>query len=562
MSTKSRTSPLRSRSSQSTMKKTAKQLTVQSKRKPNLSSSVRSKRHPRKAKGSKIGNEISRRKNGSQRSPKKSIPKSPPRKLRSSLKLLGKRTRRISSNYGARRGASQVSNVLNYLSEALDHEWNGYLKHLQIYRQKTSAKTVYELRFSTRRLMTCLELIERLSPDNTVRRARIILKEQLSRLTELRDAHIETIAIRSYLKQLPEIKQFYDELHDKENGNLDAVKKTPSNSKFIENAVNRAKIRLMARRATMTVSAAKNIITNLVDRSFDNVNRNLEHVTLADYSTIHSVGLAFKPFRYLLDMVQPVTQIEHKQVRIAQSLARMMGQIQSIEALMKELVESKWKKDSTREAMIEIWLDLERRKADAAQRFLRALPKFGNIWKPITHESASSKTVDSKMLYVLRHGIAVARGDPNYPLESDRPLTLKGVKRTRQIAQGMRRIRVEFDVILTSAYTRALETAFIVGREYNRGESIQTTAALTPQVLPEELIRVLQDKYSSCRNLLLVGHEPQLSALISVLTSGSAGARPLMKKGGLCKLQVEKLQLGKCSTLMWLLTPKQLTNIT
>jgi phosphohistidine phosphatase SixA len=125
----------------------------------------------------------------------------------------------------------------------------------------------------------------------------------------------------------------------------------------------------------------------------------------------------------------------------------------------------------------------------------------------------------------------------------------------------MRRLGVGFDVILTSAYTRALETAFLVGREYKRGGSIQTTAALTPQVLPEEVIRALQDKYSSCRNLLLVGHEPQLSALISALTSGSAGARPLMKKGGLCKLQVEKLQLGKCATLLWLLTPKQLTNM-
>jgi len=126
----------------------------------------------------------------------------------------------------------------------------------------------------------------------------------------------------------------------------------------------------------------------------------------------------------------------------------------------------------------------------------------------------------------------------------------------------MRGLGVRFDVILTSPYRRALETAFVVGREYRLGESIQTTAALKPEVLPEEVIRSLQDKYSSCRNLLLVGHDPQLSALVSTLTSGSAGARPLLKKGGLCKLQVEKLQLGKCATLLWLLTPKQLISMT
>ena len=30
------------------------------------------------------------------------------------------------------------------------------------------------------------------------------------------------------------------------------------------------------------------------------------------------------------------------------------------------------------------------------------------------------------------------------------------------------------------------------------------------------------------------------------------------KKGGLCKLDVEKLHAGKCATLAWLLTPKQM----
>jgi phosphohistidine phosphatase len=409
--------------------------------------------------------------------------------------------------------------------------------------------------------MTCVELIERFNPDNAVRRARITLKEQLSGLSDLRDVHVEMVAIRGYLKQLPEVKQFYDRLRDRESDYLSAARKTPSNTKFIENAINRAQVRLAARRATITVPAASKIINDAVDRSFDNVNGKLEHATIADYSTIHSVRLAFKPFRYLLEMLHPLIPIERKQLTTAKSLARMMGKIQDIEVLMKSLVEFKWKKDNSRRAVIEIWLDLERRRTDVAQRFLRSIPKFGNIWKPILHESTISKTVDSKTLYVLRHGIAVARGDPGYPLDSDRPLTFKGMKRMRQIARGMRRVGVGFDVILTSPYRRALETAFVVGREYKLGESIQTTAALKPEVLPEEVIRALQDNYSSCRNLLLVGHDPQLSALVSTLTSGSAGARPLMKKGGLCKLQVEKLQLGKSATLLWLLTPKQLTNM-
>jgi phosphohistidine phosphatase len=411
--------------------------------------------------------------------------------------------------------------------------------------------------------MTIIELNERFNSDNTVQRTRIMLKDQLSKLGDLRDAHVEIVTIRQYLKQLPELKDFSDDLSDRERICLNAAKKILSKSDigFIQNAIGRARIGLEARRTTIDASGANKIIHDALDRSFDDVNKKLGLVTVADYSTIHSLRLAFKPFRYQLQMLQSLIPVDRKQLRTAQLLARMMGQIQNLQVLMKDLAEFKCGKESTQHALVEVWLELERRKAESVQRFVRAIPKFGSIWKPITQEQSAAKTVESRILYVLRHGIAISRGDPGYPLDSDRPLTPKGIKKIRRVAAGMRRLKVQFDVILTSPYRRALETAFIVGRYYGQGESIQTTSALTPEVLPEEVFRVLQDKYSSCQNLLLVGHEPQLSAFVSTLTSGNPGARPLLKKGGLCKLELEKLQAGKCATLLWLLTPKQISNM-
>jgi len=52
------------------------------------------------------------------------------------------------------------------------------------------------------------------------------------------------------------------------------------------------------------------------------------------------------------------------------------------------------------------------------------------------------------------------------------------------------------------------------------------------------------------RNLMLVGHESQLSSIVSFLTTGSVSARPILKKGGFCKLQVEKLEARKYATLV------------
>ena len=469
--------------------------------------------------------------------------------------------RQIIPTVSSRRSTSR--DVQTFIIQALDTRWNEYLVCLKRYQETASGKSVHDLRVSIRRLTTTIDLIDRFNPDNIVRQARVKLKTQLSDLSLLRDVHVEMVRVRRFLKELPEMKAFYEELRTRESKYLKSAKKIPwkSDRRFIETAINRAKIRLNARRATTSVEDSRKIVDAAMDVSFDNLSKKLENVTPTDYSSIHRVRLAFKPVRYTLEMLQPVLGLDVRQVRTATFLARLMGQIQDLEVLMKDLVEFKWKQDNVLGAVMEIWLELERRKIDATQRFLKSIPKFGSIWKPVIHEQAAFAPVSSKTLFILRHGIAVTRGDASYPLDSDRPLTPKGMKRMRRIAKGMRHMKVGFDLLLTSPYRRALETAFIVGREYGAGHIIQTSQALRAEVLPEEVIRSLQEKYSPCRRLLLVGHEPQLSALISTLTSGGASARPLLKKGGLCKLEVEKLQAGKCATLAWLLMPRQLINI-
>jgi phosphohistidine phosphatase SixA len=64
--------------------------------------------------------------------------------------------------------------------------------------------------------------------------------------------------------------------------------------------------------------------------------------------------------------------------------------------------------------------------------------------------------------------------------------------------------------------------------------------------------------YSRLGSILIVGHEPYLSKLISVLLSGEKNILVTMKKGGICKLSVPdlgRLRYGRCATLKWLLPP-------
>jgi len=160
-------------------------------------------------------------------------------------------------------------------------------------------------------------------------------------------------------------------------------------------------------------------------------------------------------------------------------------------------------------------------------------------------------------IYIIRHGIAVDRGTPGYKKDSDRPLTNEGEDKMHQIAKAMLAMELKFDLILSSPYVRAQQTAQIVAAELD--EEVTFTDFLMPDGNLLELIRELNDEKP--QRVLLVGHEPDLSGLVSVLVTGESDAAIELKKGGLCKLSADRVAFGQCATLNWLLTPKQLRSL-
>lgn len=161
-------------------------------------------------------------------------------------------------------------------------------------------------------------------------------------------------------------------------------------------------------------------------------------------------------------------------------------------------------------------------------------------------------------LYILRHGIAVERGTPGCKTDAGRPLTPKGTRQLRQIAGAMQNLDLSFNLILSSPFLRARQTAEIVAQSLRRKKRPAFSDELTPGGNPKALIQQLIELKPAPENVLLVGHEPYLSELIGRLISGGTTADIGLKKGGLAKLEVASLRFGRCATLAWLLTPKQM----
>jgi len=161
-------------------------------------------------------------------------------------------------------------------------------------------------------------------------------------------------------------------------------------------------------------------------------------------------------------------------------------------------------------------------------------------------------------LYLLRHGLAAEGVEFDYAHDAGRQLTPKGEKQLRTAAAALGALGLSFDVILSSPLVRARQTAEIIAAELK----LKKRLALADELKPGGAIKKLVQKISRLKpgpeNILLVGHEPDFSELISLFVTGQAGGGFALKKGGLAKLEIEKLRAGKCAALAWLLTPAQM----
>jgi phosphohistidine phosphatase len=162
-------------------------------------------------------------------------------------------------------------------------------------------------------------------------------------------------------------------------------------------------------------------------------------------------------------------------------------------------------------------------------------------------------------LYIVRHGIAIDRENPNCPPDPERFLTEEGIEKTRQAAKGAAEISSVPDLLLTSPYVRAYQTAEIFARalEYPKAK-IRKTDFLLPGAESLQLFRELsKDKDSSV--VFVFGHAPHLDDVLATALNSKHHITSL-KKAGVALVELKRL-VPPTAELLWLSTPKLLRKI-
>ncbi|HEX7159198.1 MAG TPA: phosphoglycerate mutase family protein [Edaphobacter sp.] len=157
-------------------------------------------------------------------------------------------------------------------------------------------------------------------------------------------------------------------------------------------------------------------------------------------------------------------------------------------------------------------------------------------------------------LFILRHASAGVRRN-NPLLDVKRPLDKDGKRYCLQLAEVLNAMKIQFDLIVSSPLKRSLQTASLVGNETGYEAQIQLSKALAPEATLADFHKLLQECNNHYENLLVVGHNPNLTLFLSsALVPASANTMPQirLRKGSLARVSFTR---GP-GTLTWLLDPR------
>ena len=159
-----------------------------------------------------------------------------------------------------------------------------------------------------------------------------------------------------------------------------------------------------------------------------------------------------------------------------------------------------------------------------------------------------------RFLLLLRHGESEEKTEEK--ADEERSLTADGHAWMKQIALGVEVVFPKAQAIFSSPLTRAQQSALWISKAYRSRIKVATSDALRPGATYEEFLEMLDSTRD--RRIIVVGHEPVLTSIMSKLLglNGSGGMN--LQKAGCYGL---RLRADGNNVLEWLLSPRILRKL-
>ena len=236
-------------------------------------------------------------------------------------------------------GPPELLPANSFLRTALDDRWKNYRLELKRCRAEFSNEAVHDLRVASRRMLAFIRLMNSISPRPRLQKLKRSFKDQLDEFDDLRDTQVILAEISETLKELPQLQEFQDHLQDVEKRLLKTLRKKLRVIDLFD-----VSKRIRRLRKSLKGDASDDLVLKTfqaVDDAFLATKRRRDWINPAQATTIHRVRIAFKTFRYMVEVVHPLLDgFPAENLKRMHDYQSLMGEIQDVEVILQALTDA------------------------------------------------------------------------------------------------------------------------------------------------------------------------------------------------------------------------------
>jgi phosphohistidine phosphatase len=416
-------------------------------------------------------------------------------------------------------------------------------------------ETVHEFRVASRRLQVAVDLARRVLSGQTASRVERRIKARFDATSVLRDVQTWRPLLASWREAFPEATALLDgHLAVLEEAQLRTVLKT-LRKKPADTVITGLKPLLAAARRERDDQHLRRVADKRLDRAFQRLEQARRAVDAGRAETLHGFRLRLKIARYAVEVAAPFhPEKAPAALEAFKAHQTAIGDWHDLDLLVHAFDLFALDSPALIESCSALLEALRARLEEAARTLVTSLPAAADL----DPRPAEAPEEGPWTLVLLRHAQATDRQDWGERPDEERPLTQHGEKQARRAAKALADWGVRVERILTSPAVRARHTAEIVARHLHAGKRLETARFLASEADARGVVGELAVHARAGTVLLLVGHEPQLGELASMLVSGRRSLPIELPTGGLVAITLEKAAWKACGRLSRLMPPEGL----
>ncbi|MEO5886327.1 MAG: CHAD domain-containing protein [Anaerolineales bacterium] len=277
-----------------------------------------------------------------------------------------------------------ILTINQLLLEALDKRWKRYRAELKRCRAEFSNEAVHDLRVAARRMLALVQLLNSIAARPRLQKLNRAFKDQLDQFDDLRDTQVMLAEVSETIQELPQLQKFQYHLQVVEEDLLKTLRKKLKVIDLFD-----VSKRIRKTRETLETNRDEELALQTlqaVDHAFLVTKQRHSWIDSAQSATIHRVRIAFKAFRYMVEIIQPLLKdFPPDNLQQMNDYQSLMGEIQDVEVIMQTLADFPSSASSFDQQPVRRYY--ERRHAEATSAFIEDMNQLDNFWRPAPDQS-------------------------------------------------------------------------------------------------------------------------------------------------------------------------------